>query len=90
MQWKFRPQQTEVLLVPGETSLAFYTATNPTSEAIVGISTYNVVPFDVCSLCGGAVSQLLTVGCYFVGLFFCRRRANTLTKSSASASRSSG
>ena len=47
MRWKFRPQQTEVLLVPGETSLAFYTATNPTNEAIVGISTYNVLPFEV-------------------------------------------
>ena len=33
-------------LVPGETALAFYTATNPTNEPITGISTYNVIPFE--------------------------------------------
>ena len=33
-------------LVPGETALAFYTATNPTDEPITGISTYNVIPFE--------------------------------------------
>eukprot|EP00049_Salpingoeca_infusionum_P007974 m.128737 g.128737 ORF g.128737 m.128737 type:complete len:222 (-) comp13875_c1_seq18:280-945(-) len=46
MQWKFRPQQKEVKLVPGETALAFYTATNPTDKAVTGISTYNVVPYE--------------------------------------------
>ncbi|KAK3724981.1 hypothetical protein QZH41_017461 [Actinostola sp. cb2023] len=30
----------------GETALAFYTATNPTDQAVTGISTYNVVPFE--------------------------------------------
>ena len=34
-------------LVPGETALAFYTATNPTDKPIVGISAYNVVPYEV-------------------------------------------
>ena len=33
-------------LVPGETALAFYSAHNPTSHAITGIATYNVIPFD--------------------------------------------
>jgi len=33
-------------LVPGETALAFYRAKNPTDKPIVGISTYNVVPFE--------------------------------------------
>ena len=33
-------------VAPGETALAFYTATNPTDEPITGISTYNVVPFE--------------------------------------------
>ena len=33
-------------LVPGETALAFYRAKNPTDHPIVGISTYNVVPFE--------------------------------------------
>uniref|UniRef100_A0A3Q3JQA8 Cytochrome c oxidase assembly protein COX11, mitochondrial n=1 Tax=Monopterus albus TaxID=43700 RepID=A0A3Q3JQA8_MONAL len=46
MQWNFRPQQTEIFVVPGETALAFYTAKNPTDKPIIGISTYNVVPFE--------------------------------------------
>ncbi|XP_061561613.1 cytochrome c oxidase assembly protein COX11, mitochondrial isoform X2 [Phycodurus eques] len=46
MQWNFRPQQTEIFVVPGETALAFYRAKNPTDKPIVGISTYNVVPFE--------------------------------------------
>lgn len=33
-------------LVPGETALAFYTATNPTDKAVIGISTYNVIPYE--------------------------------------------
>lgn len=33
-------------VVPGETALAFYRAKNPTNKPIIGISTYNVVPFD--------------------------------------------
>ncbi|XP_011251837.1 cytochrome c oxidase assembly protein COX11, mitochondrial [Camponotus floridanus] len=47
MQWNFKPQQTEITVVPGETALAFYTATNPTNKQVVGISTYNVIPFEV-------------------------------------------
>jgi len=46
MQWNFKPQQSAVKVVPGETALAFYTATNPTDEPITGISTYNVIPFE--------------------------------------------
>jgi cytochrome c oxidase assembly protein Cox11 len=33
-------------VVPGETALAFYKAKNPTNEAIIGISTYNILPYD--------------------------------------------
>ncbi|NXB18816.1 COX11 protein, partial [Rhagologus leucostigma] len=33
-------------VVPGETALAFYKAKNPTDKPIIGISTYNVVPFE--------------------------------------------
>lgn len=33
-------------VVPGETVLAFYKAKNPTDKPIIGISTYNVVPFE--------------------------------------------
>ncbi|KAK2584911.1 hypothetical protein KPH14_002507 [Odynerus spinipes] len=47
MQWNFKPLQREITVIPGETALAFYTATNPTDKPIIGISTYNVVPFEV-------------------------------------------
>ena len=43
MRWNFRPQQSEVKLFAGETALAFYTAKNPSTKPIDGISTYNVV-----------------------------------------------
>lgn len=33
-------------VVPGETALAFYTARNPTENPVIGISTYNVIPFE--------------------------------------------
>ncbi|XP_076061152.1 cytochrome c oxidase copper chaperone COX11 isoform X2 [Oratosquilla oratoria] len=46
MTWNFRPQQSEIKVLPGETALAFYTAKNPTNHPVIGISTYNVVPFD--------------------------------------------
>lgn len=46
LQWKFKPQQKEVKVAPGETALAFYTAENLTDKPIIGISTYNVIPFD--------------------------------------------
>ncbi|XP_067011669.2 cytochrome c oxidase assembly protein ctaG [Anabrus simplex] len=46
MRWNFKPQQNEIKVVPGETALAFYTAQNPTDLPVIGISTYNVVPFE--------------------------------------------
>ncbi|XP_017877504.1 cytochrome c oxidase assembly protein COX11, mitochondrial [Ceratina calcarata] len=46
MQWNFKPQQTCIKVIPGETALAFYTAKNPLDIPITGISTYNVVPYD--------------------------------------------
>ncbi|KAJ8954002.1 hypothetical protein NQ318_004293 [Aromia moschata] len=46
IRWNFKPQQTEITVFPGETALAFYTAMNPTDTPVVGISTYNVVPFE--------------------------------------------
>jgi len=45
MLWNFKPSQNEITVVPGETALAFYTARNPTDEPIVGVATYNVVPY---------------------------------------------
>ncbi|XP_075072858.1 cytochrome c oxidase assembly protein COX11, mitochondrial isoform X2 [Mixophyes fleayi] len=46
LHWNFRPQQTEIYLVPGETALAFYKAKNSTSKPVIGISTYNVIPYE--------------------------------------------
>lgn len=46
LRWRFKPQQKEVKLAPGETSLAFYTAENLTDKPIIGIATYNVIPFE--------------------------------------------
>lgn len=46
MRWNFKPQQSEITVIPGETALAFYTARNPTDHTVTGISTYNVVPFE--------------------------------------------
>ncbi|XP_042658310.1 cytochrome c oxidase assembly protein COX11, mitochondrial isoform X2 [Tyto alba] len=46
IQWSFQPQQSEIYVVPGETALAFYKAKNPTDKPIIGISTYNVIPFE--------------------------------------------
>lgn len=44
MPWKFTPLQDHVVLVPGESVLAFYNVENNSDEEIVGISTYNVTP----------------------------------------------
>ncbi|KRT80071.1 hypothetical protein AMK59_6615 [Oryctes borbonicus] len=46
MRWNFKPQQTQITVFPGETALAFYTAMNPTNNPVIGISTYNVIPFE--------------------------------------------
>ncbi|KJH44440.1 cytochrome c oxidase assembly protein CtaG / Cox11 [Dictyocaulus viviparus] len=46
MQWEFKPQQHEMFVHPGETALAFYTAKNPTNRPIIGISSYNLSPFE--------------------------------------------
>lgn len=42
--WKFTPSQTEIIVLPGETALAFYTANNLSDAPITGIATYNVTP----------------------------------------------
>eukprot|EP00106_Octopus_bimaculoides_P003274 XP_014770716.1 PREDICTED: cytochrome c oxidase assembly protein COX11, mitochondrial-like [Octopus bimaculoides] len=46
MQWNFRPHQPSVRVLPGETALAFYSAKNPTDKPIIGISTYNIIPYE--------------------------------------------
>jgi len=44
LPWQFTPQQKFVSVLPGETSLAFYTAKNKSKQDIIGIATYNVTP----------------------------------------------
>ncbi|VDN98261.1 unnamed protein product [Rodentolepis nana] len=46
MAWNFKPSQSSLVIVPGETALAFYTAKNPTSKPIIGIATYTVLPTE--------------------------------------------
>lgn len=64
LPWKFRPQQREISVLPGETALAFYKAKNVSNDDIIGIATYNVLPVlclgvdlkgNSCS--GGAIFQ---------------------------------
>ncbi|KAK7753868.1 Cytochrome c oxidase assembly protein cox11, mitochondrial [Diatrype stigma] len=47
LPWKFVPQQREVRVLPGETALAFYTATNRSDSDIIGVATYSVTPGQV-------------------------------------------
>ena len=42
--WRFKPSQLEVELHVGEVGLAFYTATNQSTETILGSATFNVTP----------------------------------------------
>jgi cytochrome c oxidase assembly protein subunit 11 len=44
LKWRFVPEVPSLSVVPGETALTFFQASNPTDEDIVGISTYSVVP----------------------------------------------
>jgi len=44
LQWSFRPCQSQIKVIPGKSSLAFYNATNKADKAIVGMATYNVAP----------------------------------------------
>lgn len=41
------PQQREVRVLPGETALAFYKATNKSDSDIIGVATYSVTPAQV-------------------------------------------
>merc|ERR1719416_122708 len=44
LPWSFVPAQLDVKVVPGETALSFFTATNKSDQAITGVATYNVHP----------------------------------------------
>jgi cytochrome c oxidase assembly protein subunit 11 len=44
LPWKFVPTQRSVRVRPGQSTLAFYTASNLGDAAVTGVSTYNVAP----------------------------------------------
>lgn len=46
MAWNFKPLQDKVKVHPGETALAFYRATNPLDEPVIGVATYTVLPYE--------------------------------------------
>lgn len=46
MAWNFQPLQNKVKVNLGETALAFYRATNPLDEPVIGVATYSVMPYE--------------------------------------------
>ncbi|CAD7697685.1 unnamed protein product [Ostreobium quekettii] len=44
MPWKFEPTQRSVKVRPGQSTLAFFRASNTSDRAVTGVSTYNVTP----------------------------------------------
>lgn len=83
LPWSFTPQQKEVRVLPGETALAFYTATNNSDEDIIGIATYNVTPNNVSSRVQGRKNEGADAE------YVMTRSRPISPKSSASASKSS-
>jgi cytochrome c oxidase assembly protein subunit 11 len=59
LPWTFTPQQKYVVVLPGETSLAFYKAKNASDKDIIGIATYNVTPDRVSPLIPAYISASL-------------------------------
>lgn len=47
MPWKFQPVQREVTVKPGEETLIFYRASNPTARPVSGQASFNVTPEKV-------------------------------------------
>jgi hypothetical protein len=89
LPWTFTPQQKFVTVLPGETSLAFYTAKNPSDKDIIGIATYNVTPDRVRSDCSKHMVLNSHSGCtiFFKGrVFLLRRTASPCRRRSRYAS----
>jgi len=47
MEWEFEPIQTYVITRPGESTLAFFKATNYSNNPQTGLSTYTILPFKI-------------------------------------------
>ncbi|KAL1508534.1 hypothetical protein AB1Y20_004633 [Prymnesium parvum] len=46
LPWSFKAVQKSVTVLAGQTSLAFFEATNHSKEPIIGVATYNVAPMQ--------------------------------------------
>ena len=46
MPWTFKAVQRSISVLAGQTALAFFEATNNSSEPIIGVATYNVAPMQ--------------------------------------------
>jgi len=46
LDWSFKAVQRSISVLAGQTALAFFEATNNTSEPIIGVATYNVTPMQ--------------------------------------------
>lgn len=46
MPWSFTPVQDRIVIKPGETALVFYRVKNHLDEPVIGIATYNVLPYE--------------------------------------------
>lgn len=44
LPWRFSPAQRAVVVRPGQSALAFFTARNLGDKPVTGVSTYNVAP----------------------------------------------
>lgn len=44
LPWEFKPSQRKLVVAPGETALAFYTAKNTADRPIIGMAVYHVQP----------------------------------------------
>lgn len=67
MPWTFKPSQSSIKIVPGETALAFYTVKNNHNYAITGVATYNVSNYQLAK----SSIYLLIIHLYLPNLLLC-------------------
>jgi cytochrome c oxidase assembly protein Cox11 len=63
LPWSFVPQQKYIDVLPGESSLAFYTAKNKSDKDIIGIATYNVTPDKVSTIYASFLEVFVDATC---------------------------